>query len=70
MGDQMVKYAAVEKVQAVLGTSLYTHDNIIFSGTHTHGTPGGLGGTALVDITTFCFLKRNSLSFDSSPFVM
>jgi len=59
MGDQMVKYAVVEKVQAALGPSLYTHENIIFSGTHTHGTPGGLGGTALVDITTFGFLKNN-----------
>jgi hypothetical protein len=38
---------------------VYVWDNVILSGTHTHSTPGGVGGTALVDITTFGFIRHN-----------
>ncbi len=32
---------------------------VLLAGTHTHSTPGGVGGTALVDITTLGFIKHN-----------
>ena len=57
MGFQMVKLEVIERLQKIDPT--ITFDNVILSGTHTHSTPGGLGGTALVDITTFGFIKHN-----------
>ncbi|CAF4608786.1 unnamed protein product, partial [Rotaria sp. Silwood2] len=41
------------------GRDLYTEKNILISGTHTHSTPGGTGGTVLVDLTTLGFVKQN-----------
>jgi len=62
MGFQMMKTAVIEKLEASFG-NLYTDQNVILSGTHTHSTPGGIGGTVLVDVTTFGFVKEN---FDSA----
>ena len=59
MGFQMVKIGVIERLQAKFGPDMYTHANVLISGTHTHATPGGLGGTVLVDITTFGFIKEN-----------
>lgn len=58
MGFQMVKYGVIDLLTSTYG-DLYTHNNVMISGTHTHATPGGVGGTALVDITTFGFIKPN-----------
>ena len=58
MGFQMVKDGVMTLLQKQFGT-LYTYDNVIISGTHTHATPGGIGGTTLVDITTLGFIKPN-----------
>lgn len=58
MGFQMMKTEVISKLQSQYG-DLYTDKNVIISGTHTHSTPGGLGGTILVDITTFGFLQHN-----------
>ncbi len=57
MGFQMVKLQVIENLQKTDPT--ITFDNVILSGTHTHSTPGGTGGTALVDITTLGFIKHN-----------
>lgn len=59
MGFQMVKLNVIDRLQAHFGTSLYGHENVLISGTHTHSAPGGFGGTVLVDITTFGFIKEN-----------
>jgi neutral ceramidase len=59
MGFQMVKIAVIEMLQGKFGPDMYTHANVLISGTHTHASPGGLGGTVLVDITTFGFIKEN-----------
>lgn len=58
MGFHMVKTNVVEKLQALYG-SLYTDANVLISGTHTHATPGGMGGMPLVDITTLGFVPEN-----------
>ena len=59
MAFQIVKIEVVDRLNKVFGSSLYTDKNVLISGTHTHSTPGGTGGTALVDITTFGFVKEN-----------
>jgi neutral ceramidase len=59
MGFQMVKLGVIDRLQDMFGPTMYTHANVMISGTHTHATPGGVGGTALVDITTFGFSKEN-----------
>jgi len=59
MGFQIVKTEVVDRLNKTYGPNLYTDKNILMSGTHTHSTPGGTGGTALVDITTFGFVKEN-----------
>jgi neutral ceramidase len=59
MGFQIVKTEVVDRLNQTFGPNLYTDKNILMSGTHTHSTPGGTGGTALVDITTFGFVEEN-----------
>jgi neutral ceramidase len=59
MGFQIVKTEVVDRLNKTFGPNLYTDKNVLMSGTHTHSTPGGTGGTALVDITTFGFVKEN-----------
>lgn len=58
MGFHMIKLQVLENLQ-LLFPGVYVWDNVILSGTHTHSTPGGTGGTALVDITTLGFIKHN-----------
>lgn len=59
MGFEMVKIGVMDRLQAKFGPTLYTRDNVLISGTHTHATPGGLGGTVLVDLTTLGFIPEN-----------
>lgn len=59
MGFQLVKNGVIDKLAATYGPDLYTHQNVLISGTHTHATPGGIGGTVMVDITTLGFVKEN-----------
>ena len=59
MAFQIVKTEVVDRLNKTFGSMLYTDKNVLISGTHTHSTPGGTGGTALVDITTFGFVKEN-----------
>ena len=58
MGFHMIKLQVLENLQALF-PGVWTWQNVVLSGTHTHSTPGGTGGTALVDITTFGFVKSN-----------
>jgi neutral ceramidase len=59
MGFQIIKTEVVDRLNKTFGPNLYNDKNVLMSGTHTHSTPGGTGGTALVDITTFGFVKEN-----------
>lgn len=58
MGFQMMKTNILDKLRARFG-DLYTDANVMLSGTHTHAAPGGIGGMALVDITTLGFIPEN-----------
>jgi neutral ceramidase len=59
MGFEIVKTEVVARLNKTFGPNLYTDKNVLMIGTHTHSTPGGTGGTALVDITTLGFVKEN-----------
>jgi neutral ceramidase len=59
MAFQIVKSEVADRLNKSFGSNLYNDKNVIISGTHTHSTPGGTGGTALVDITTLGFVKQN-----------
>jgi neutral ceramidase len=59
MAFQIIKSEVVDRLNKTVGLNLYTDQNVLISGTHTHSTPGGTGGTALVDITTLGFVKEN-----------
>ena len=59
MGFQIVKDEVIDRLNQIFGPNLYTDQNVLISGTHTHSTPGGTGGTVLVDITAFGFVKEN-----------
>lgn len=63
MGFHNVKLGVIDRLHQLLieqGDSgsvlLYTMENVMLSGTHTHSTPGGTGSTVLVDITTLGFV--------------
>lgn len=47
----------LQKLQIRLG-NIYNIDNVIISGTHTHGTPGGFQMYLLYDMTTFGFVPE------------
>lgn len=38
---------------------MYTMDNVVISGTHTHGTPGGYMMDLLYDMSTFGFVSES-----------
>ncbi|CAF0798677.1 unnamed protein product [Adineta ricciae] len=59
MAFQIVKTEVADRLNKTFGSKIYNEKNVLISGTHTHSTPGGTGGTALVDITTFGFVKEN-----------
>lgn len=45
--------------------NLYSVDNVIISGTHTHSTPGGFLMDLLFDIPTFGFVNETFLAYVS-----
>lgn len=47
----------IQKLQIKFG-NVYNIDNVIISGTHTHGTPGGFLMYLLYDMTTFGFVPE------------
>lgn len=47
----VVKQAVVNRLQLQFGTLIYTSDNVLISGTHTHSAPGGYAGYELYDLT-------------------
>lgn len=58
MGTQALKMQVVKKLQTIYG-SLYTHDNVILSGTHTHSGPAGYFQYVLFEITSLGFVKES-----------
>ena len=55
---QSVKLTVVQRLQELYG-DLYTNDNVVLSGIHTHAGPGGYSWYALYDVTTLGFSQQN-----------
>eukprot|EP01112_Ceratiomyxa_fruticulosa_P007736 TRINITY_DN2003_c0_g1_i1.p1 TRINITY_DN2003_c0_g1~~TRINITY_DN2003_c0_g1_i1.p1 ORF type:complete len:722 (-),score=137.75 TRINITY_DN2003_c0_g1_i1:121-2286(-) len=58
MTFQSVKMEVIAKLQELFG-DLYSHENVMLSGTHTHSGPGGFSWYALYDITSLGFSEGN-----------
>eukprot|EP00128_Syssomonas_multiformis_P011758 Colp12_sorted_trinity150504_noHs@10555 len=58
MVSQLVKMQVVAKLKE-LYNGLYTDDNVVLSGTHTHSGPAGYHQYVLFDITSFGFVKES-----------
>jgi neutral ceramidase len=56
---QAVKMEVVKRLEAIYGNELYTLDNVLLSGTHTHSGPGGYSHYALYNITILGFDEQN-----------
>nr|XP_027227263.1 neutral ceramidase-like isoform X1 [Penaeus vannamei] len=57
MMGQMLKIKVVERLQAQYG-NVYTHANVMLSGTHTHSGPAGYLQYLLFDITSMGFIHE------------
>lgn len=57
MVSHPIKRTVVEKLHKLYGP-LYTLENVIISGTHTHGTPGGFMFHILYDMTSFGYVPE------------
>ncbi|EGG24663.1 neutral/alkaline nonlysosomal ceramidase family protein [Cavenderia fasciculata] len=56
---QAVKLEVIQLLQAQFGEDMYSADNVLLSGTHTHSGPGGYSMYALYGITTLGFYKEH-----------
>ena len=56
---QAVKMEVVKRLQRIYGNNLYSVDNVLLSGTHTHSGPGGYSHYALFNLTILGFDKQN-----------
>lgn len=52
-----LKRHVIDRLETVYG-NLYTRDNIIMTGTHTHGTPGGFLMDLMYDMPTLGFVAE------------
>jgi neutral ceramidase len=57
MGSDLVNRRVVEALQKMYGT-LYTHQNVIISGSHTHGGAAGFLQYVLFQITSLGFVNQ------------
>jgi neutral ceramidase len=56
---QAVKMEVVKRLKSIYGNELYTLDNVLLSGTHTHSGPGGYSHYGLFNLSILGFDKRN-----------
>ena len=56
---QAIKTEVVKRLQNIYGNELYTVENVLLSGTHTHSGPGGFSYYALFNLTILGFDKQN-----------
>lgn len=56
---QAVKLEVVRQLQQLYGPQMYTVENVLINGVHSHAGPGGFSFYALYDITTFGFNRQN-----------
>jgi neutral ceramidase len=56
---QAVKMEVVKRLKAIYRNDLYTIENVLLSGTHTHSGPGGYSHYALFNLSILGFDKQN-----------
>ncbi len=56
---QAVKMEVVKRLKSIYGNDLYTIDNVLLSGTHTHSGPGGYSHYGLFNLSILGFDKQN-----------
>lgn len=56
---QAVKMEVVKRLKAIFGNDLYTIENVLLSGTHTHSGPGGYSHYGLFNLSILGFDKQN-----------
>jgi neutral ceramidase len=56
---QAVKMEVVKRLKSIYGNNLYTIENVLLSGTHTHSGPGGYSHYALFNLSILGFDKQN-----------
>ncbi|XP_014661394.1 PREDICTED: putative neutral ceramidase C [Priapulus caudatus] len=61
MASQLVTMKVFSKLKTLFGADMYTKDNVVISGTHTHSGPGGYLQYAMYGISTIGFIRD---SFD------
>jgi neutral ceramidase len=54
-----VKSEVVNRLKKIYGAGLYTNENVLISGTHTHSGPGGYSHYALYNLAILGFDKQN-----------
>ncbi len=54
-----IKVEVVKRLKSLYGNDLYTIDNVLLSGTHTHSGPGGYSHYALYNLSILGFDKQN-----------
>jgi neutral ceramidase len=54
-----VKTEVIKRLKSIYGNDLYTIDNVLLSGTHTHSGPGGYSHYALYNLSILGFDKQN-----------
>ena len=42
MGSDLVKSTVISKLNEKMGNTVFTNENVVISGTHTHSGPAGL----------------------------
>ncbi len=56
---QAVKMEVVKRLESIYGNDLYSIENVLISGTHTHSGPGGYSYYALYNLSILGFDKQN-----------
>jgi neutral ceramidase len=58
MASQAVTFTVIDRLQGIYGPSVYSADNVVLSGTHTHSGPAGYLQYLIYDITGLGFVKE------------
>jgi len=56
---QAIKMEVVKRLKIIYGNDLYSIENVLLSGTHTHSGPGGYSHYALYNLSVLGFDKQN-----------
>jgi neutral ceramidase len=56
---QAIKMEVVKRLKSIYGNDLYTNENVLLSGTHTHSGPGGFSHYGLFNLSILGFDKQN-----------